>query len=391
MLHSVPLLFSLLSHDPESSLLEDVLSGSDEGAETLDGRRLHRMRFVEKHFQWDLLTDESGSPWIGQADILVIGGTNRAFRYRVIAKFLDQQADPEISEDAFRFSPPEGAKQVKTFISAAHASAEPPNEMLGRRAPEVSLRFLSGETRELSSHRGTNVVVLDFWASWCPPCRRALPIVQELAKRWTSSNVVFYAVNRNEPVEKVKAFAEETGLDLPVVLDTDELAEGFAVKGIPHLVVIDTNGIIQFAHVGYSPNLGEELDGILTRVLAGQPVAASILEALEKEADKEAVSPKPYTPRPIPASPDAFTARDYRKLKAAFVRRQNTEFYLETRSTADGEDEILALLSDYERLLVGSDDPVPPASEFVDRARALIKRDTITRSYTTFTALFYAD
>lgn len=102
------------------------------------------MRFVQEHFKWDLLTDEPGSPWITQADILLTGGTNRAFRYRMIAKFLDQQANPEMTEDTFRFLPPEGAKQVKTFISAAHASAESLNEMLGRPAPEISLRFLSG-------------------------------------------------------------------------------------------------------------------------------------------------------------------------------------------------------------------------------------------------------
>lgn len=198
--------------------------------------------------------------------------------------------------------------------------------------------------------------------------------MQEVARRRISSNVVFYAVNRKEPIEKIKAFVEEIGLDLPVVLDTDELAEGFAVESIPHLVVIDTNGIIQFVHVGYSPNLGEELDDILARVVAGEPVAASIREAREKEAEKESVGPKPYKARPIPASPDAFTARDYQKLKTAFVHRQNSEFYLQTRSTADKEDEILALLRDYERLLLDSEDLVPSASEFVDRARALIEK-----------------
>lgn len=75
-------------------------------------------------------------------------------------------------------------------------------------------------------------------------------------------------------------------------------------------------------------------------------------------------------------SPQVLTRlpRDYQILKTAFVHRQNTEFYLQTRSTADKEDEILALLRDYERLLVDSEDPVPSASEFVDRARALIEK-----------------
>src|SRR5690349_4238380 len=79
----------------------------------------------------------------------------------------------------------------------------------GKPAPAFSLDLLKGGKATLADHKNKNVVILDFWATWCGPCVQAMPIVSEVAKSFADKGVVLYAVNEQEEADAVKAFLEK--------------------------------------------------------------------------------------------------------------------------------------------------------------------------------------
>jgi len=120
-------------------------------------------------------------------------------------------------------------------------------------APDFNLPLLSGESVSFASHLGKEVVVLDFWASWCPPCRNGLPVLDQVARDHAGKPVAFYAVNIREGKDLVAAFAADTKLALPILLDSTGLvADDYQVTGIPQTVVIDRSGKVHVVHVGSS-------------------------------------------------------------------------------------------------------------------------------------------
>lgn len=123
--------------------------------------------------------------------------------------------------------------------------------LMGKMAPDFELSRIDGRQVSLADHRGKDVVVLDFWASWCPPCREGLPILNELAREHAGKPVAFYAVNIREGNELVAEFAKTNKLTLPILLDSIGIvSDDYQVDGIPQTVVIDRAGKIQTVHTG---------------------------------------------------------------------------------------------------------------------------------------------
>ena len=122
----------------------------------------------------------------------------------------------------------------------------------GDNAPVFSLPLLQSEGEfSLASHLG-KVVVLDFWATWCPPCVRGLPVISGVTADLADRGVVFAAVNIMEDPETVAEFMKTKDWDFAVPLDSDgAVANQFGVSGIPHSVIIDKKGVIRHVHVGF--------------------------------------------------------------------------------------------------------------------------------------------
>ena len=113
-------------------------------------------------------------------------------------------------------------------------------------------------------------MILDFWATWCGPCVRALPIVSEVAAAYKDKGVVFYAVNEQEESDAVKKFLAAKKLDIAVAMDAEgEAAKLYKVNGIPQTVIIGKDGKVAVVHVGFSPSmkqmLTKELDALLAK------------------------------------------------------------------------------------------------------------------------------
>lgn len=120
---------------------------------------------------------------------------------------------------------------------------------VGDPAPDFELPQLGGERVRLSDFAG-KPVVLNFWATWCGPCRLEMPILNAYAHQYGNALTIL-AVNLQEPEREVAIFANELGLDFPILLDGQaSVSELYRVQGLPTTFVIDGEGRVVVVHVG---------------------------------------------------------------------------------------------------------------------------------------------
>src|SRR6185437_12096879 len=111
------------------------------------------------------------------------------------------------------------------------------------------------------SFRGQKVVLLDFWATWCGPCRMAMPGLQDLKDKFKDRGLEILSINEGEGIDQVRSFIVQKKYSFQVLLDSDGgVGAKFGVRGIPTTVLIDKKGIIQRIQVGYSRNEDELKD-----------------------------------------------------------------------------------------------------------------------------------
>ncbi len=120
----------------------------------------------------------------------------------------------------------------------------------GNIAPDISLYDLNGKEVRLSDFRG-QVVMLNFWATWCGPCESEMPTMEAIYKKYKDSGFVILAVDVGDSEVKVKRYIKEHNLTFPVLLDWSQAIAGdFAIIGFPTTFIIDQNGVIRAVVVG---------------------------------------------------------------------------------------------------------------------------------------------
>ena len=175
--------------------------------------------------------------------------------------FTGWNGAPEFTEDHFTFIKPEGATALDTSGSSK------PDALKGKPAPAIKLGMLGEGTLDLATHLGKDIVILDFWASWCGPCRKGLPIASKVADQFKDKNVVFYAVNIGETPEVAQGFLDQTGLKIPVALDIDrEAQQKYQANSIPKMIIIGKDGVVHEVHEGLAPSLESDLTKTLTEL-----------------------------------------------------------------------------------------------------------------------------
>lgn len=134
----------------------------------------------------------------------------------------------------------------------------------GETAPDFTVELTDGSQLSLNELRG-KVVLLNFWATWCPPCRQELTRVQkDIIDRFAGKEFVFLPVSRGEKRETVEAFREKTGYTFPMGLDSARTVyDRYASNYIPRNFLIDKEGKVLLATVGYDE---EEFDALIRTI-----------------------------------------------------------------------------------------------------------------------------
>lgn len=143
----------------------------------------------------------------------------------------------------FAFKAPERAREVSTLENQGV-------DLTGQEAADFTLNDLDGKAVSLKSLRG-KVVLIDFWATWCGPCRVEMPRLETLHKEMKSKGLVVLGVNQREEATRARAYIERSGYTFPILLDKDgKASDAYQVSAIPTLLIIDKAGKISSHFVG---------------------------------------------------------------------------------------------------------------------------------------------
>ncbi len=276
----------------ENLLQEDIYQGFAGTAqierkpdETINGIACQRLGIkYNERSQFDL--------WIqatGQAEPIKMMAHMKVNDVTVDLKweFRNWSMDRIIDDRIFQYEAPPSYKRVAQFRQPQSTGENHP--MLNRQAPDFQLKTADGQAISLASHKNQDIIILDFWASWCGPCRKAMPMIVRVSEAHRKKQVVLYPINYKEDEATVKQFLQETSFDIIVPLDIQgKVASAFGVSAFPTTMLIDKQGMIRAVHVG----LPEDGDRILTSeiesIIAGYDVSAEkvIIEPDEALVDK---------------------------------------------------------------------------------------------------------
>jgi len=208
----------------------------------------------------------------------LLGALGDAGAATISTDMKTMKVNEKLADSLFSFTPPEGAKEK------VEKTAEPESgriDLVGTPAVDFALKDLNGNAVSLESLRG-KVVVLDFWASWCGPCRETMPHIEKLHRDFKAKGLVLFGVN-DEDAATARRFMEKNGYTFPTLIDGESsLSDQYGVRSIPQTIVIDRDGKV-FAHF-----LGTGEEENLRQV---------VTIALGTKAEKAAKPAKKATPR----------------------------------------------------------------------------------------------
>lgn len=283
-------LLDVFASDPYKSLMEGVTSVTYAGRDKIGDIDTHHLKLEQPQFDWEMWLTVDSQPNLVQAKfdmskLFAAGGPQfQNAKMTVTQQYKNWKFDVPPPAETFTFVPPAGAKKFDDLLSGGAGTEKPSSPLVGTSAPDIEQDLLDGSRFSLKELRDKKVVILDFWATWCGPCVKEMPVIARVADEYRDKDVALYCVNQRESADKIRQFLEQRSLNVTVSLDSNGAAgNAYGVSGIPTLVVIDKAGIVQSVHVGFSPNIGNILKSELDSILDGVSLASKATEAQESE------------------------------------------------------------------------------------------------------------
>lgn len=245
------------SESVKETLLENVTTvekiASKEGAE---GNVIRFNNSDGTHYELTITDDEESKITAMSVDMTEMAKKQnpqlqQAPNFKFIVSVDVQRWDwDSVDEDTFAFSPPKDARSYKSIEALSKAMNAHP--LTAKIAPDFEVPMMDDSKFKLSQHRDKDIVILDFWATWCGPCRAAMPIITEVVEGYKDKNVVLYAVNQAESKADIEGFLADSKLAVTVLRDEDQsVATDYRVEGLPMTVLIGKDGKVENVHLGY--------------------------------------------------------------------------------------------------------------------------------------------
>jgi peroxiredoxin len=141
----------------------------------------------------------------------------------------------------------------------------------GGRAPELGERSLGGQPIRMADLRG-KVVIVDFWASWCEPCREEMPVLERLHRRYRERGLVVVGVSVDRTERNARAFLRRTRVSFPIIHDASHrIANRYSPPKMPSSYIIDRRGIIRHIHEGFQPSDAQRIEREVRALLQERP------------------------------------------------------------------------------------------------------------------------
>ena len=124
---------------------------------------------------------------------------------------------------------------------------------LGQPAPDFTLKSMTGTNLKLTEQRG-KIIVINFWASWCGPCRKEMPILQKFYDKYQDLGVSVWGVNVEQENQAGRDFLADLNLSFPILFDaSNTISAMYQVEAMPTTIIVDRDGLVRYAFKGYKP------------------------------------------------------------------------------------------------------------------------------------------
>jgi thiol-disulfide isomerase/thioredoxin len=299
----------LMSPEPLKALTEQAVSLTlAPETEKAEGQELSVLQLVPTHAPPVLMSVDPKTHLLKRIELVVPNeaiqdkapSSTRLSDVSAVWKSGTVQTGKAPKPETFAFTPPDDYSKITP--AEAQEMADQGSPLVGTDAPEFSLTVLDGPNKTKTVSKADlagKVVLLDFWATWCGPCRIELPEIQRLTEslaKGQADKVAVIAVSQDRAPEDspVRDLVEASlkGLNVSlapkvgsIALDPDQaVGEAFAVSGLPTIVLIDPKGVIQRVQVGYGEGVVDTLEADIATLLEGRSLAGP-KEAAEKKAE----------------------------------------------------------------------------------------------------------